>query len=197
MKLVTTTAIALFTAFAPSSGFSAPVTCTGTPASMVAAAKSEMNSGLDRAIAAIKQHDQNTVDRLSHWFGVRNSEQEQRVLGVLRAARGLSDSLSFVCDMSNEEGTFENIVAQADSGHAILFTAHYFSYPETGLVSRPTILFHEVTHIRDVADTNGNDGPKEVYAKDQVLKLANEKPADALRNASNYHYFLGAFLYGE
>ncbi|OWV85972.1 hypothetical protein B5K08_24235 [Rhizobium leguminosarum bv. trifolii] len=197
MKRITTTVVALLVTLAPASGFAAPVTCTGSPAAMIDAAKSEMQSGLDRAITAIKDHDQKTVDLLTRWLGVRNSDQEQRVLGVLRAARGLSDSLTFVCDMANDEGTFEKIVAQADNGHELLFTARYFGYPETGLVSRPTILFHEVTHIPSVADTNGNDNPKEVYSKDEVLKLANDKPADALRNASNYHYFLGAFLYGE
>ncbi|MEP9372760.1 M35 family metallo-endopeptidase [Mesorhizobium sp. KR1-2] len=156
-----------------------------------------MKRGLDRAITAVRNEDARAVDKLTKWLGVNSSNQQQQILGILIAARGLADSVTFACDMINDSNTFEDAVASAEGGHELLFTAKYFSYPEVGVISRPIIFFHEMTHLPDVANANSNGVPAELYKEDEVLQLATDRPDDARRNASNYHYFLGDFLYGN
>lgn len=78
-----------------------------------------------------------------------------------------------------------------DERHNIYLNKHFWPSGLTGQDSKAGALSHEMSHFEDLGATKDvKYGEKTMYGVSNAQFLAHHAPADALKNADNYEYYL-------
>ena len=76
-------------------------------------------------------------------------------------------------------------VHPADATHQIFIDTSFRAAATSGEDSRAGTLAHEMSHFDDIAGTRDK-----IYGAENALRLAKDKPADAMQNADSFEYYV-------
>lgn len=140
------------------------------------------------------------------WFGSDAEDVHSTLKQRVADAKSTIDKVGFRLgpespNFSNDPSaydprTFAHVIPSNGDHIMYLDTAFWSSIP-TGSDNQAGVLLHELSHFRDVGGTTDVTRPPGVlpigevaYGQQNALWLANNDPADALKNADNFEYFM-------
>lgn len=171
------------------------IPCTPAQQAIVTTALSEVRNGIPRAIDALAMTNQADEARFYRWFGTNADGAVDQVRGVFEQAALHVNISNIWCPLANlpELGWSANELAKyyTDGSGSIYLAPDFFSLSAGGTDSFAGVIFHELTHVEAVGNTDDN-----AYGISDSENLAQTDPVKARTNADNYQYFLESILFG-
>lgn len=168
-----------------------PTPCSGSELEIAMQSSAQAKALLNKAIEAIENPDEKTLNQLRSWLGVMDSAGAAKVQQVLVNAWTFVDGATYKCSISTDIALGDTYAyVLPDQSFEIVLGAAFWEAPDIGFNSKAGTIIHEMVHFILVGAAEDH-----VYGVDQALELAARDPKLAQENADNYEYFVEAVAF--